>query len=174
MVDQDISPIMPAVDLSIQGAEKFPLANLSTLGVAFQPLTSAIQTALTGSGGSGLYFVNTYGKQMFSSTGGFIESLQTAGGAVGGGQARMIPFGRDPTMLFIVADLMNVEKKLEFLEAKKQASLQGNLNTLADMLNNFKYNWDSDTYKTNRHIPKRVVKDFLISFTIICRFNKIK
>lgn len=139
MVDQDISPIMPAVDLSIQGAEKFPLANLSTLGVAFQPLTSAIQTALTGSGGSGLYFVNTYGKQMFSSTGGFIGSLQTASGTVGGGQARMIPFGCDPTMLFMAAVLMNVEKKLDdirktqeeilgFLEAKERASLQGNLN----------------------------------------------
>lgn len=85
IVDQDISPIMPAVDLSMQGAEKFPLANLSALGVAFQPLTSAIQSALTGIGGSGLYFVNTYGKQMFSSTDGFIGSLQTASGAVGGG-----------------------------------------------------------------------------------------
>lgn len=169
MVDQDISPIMPAVDLSIQGAEKFPLANLSMLGVAFQPLTSAIQTALTGSGGSGLYFANTYGKQMFSSTGGFIGSLQTAGGAVGGGQARMIPLGCDPTMLFMAAALMNVEKKLddirkaqeeilEFLEAKERASLQGNLNTLADVLSNFKYNWNSDTYKTNKHILVQDIK----------------
>lgn len=64
---------------------------------------------------------------------------------------------------------MNVEKKLddirktqeeilEFLEARERASLQGNLNTLADVLSNFKYNWNSDTYKANKHILVQDIK----------------
>ena len=69
----------------------------------------------------------------------------------------------DPTMLFMAAALMNIEKKLdliqqtqeeilEFLEERERATLQGNLNTLGDVMSNFKYNWDNEKYKTNKHI----------------------
>ena len=58
-------PVMPELDLSVN-TTKIPLSDLSTLGVAFQPLTAAIQTVVSGGGGSGLYYVNTKGMQMFS------------------------------------------------------------------------------------------------------------
>lgn len=171
MVDVDTLPAVPELDLSMSGTTKIPLANLTALGVAFQPLTSAIQTAASGAGGSGIYFVNTMGKQMFTTSGGteFIGSLKSATGTVGGGQARMTALACDPTMLFMAAALMNIEKKLdtiqetqeeilEFLEEKERATLQGNFNVLGDVMTNFKYNWDNPTYKSNKHILVQQIK----------------
>lgn len=169
MMDVECVPAMPDFTLAINNATKIPLANLSALGVAFQPLTTAIQTAVTGGGGSGLYYVNTKGMQMFSTSEGFIGSLKTASGTVGGGQAQMTALTCDPTMLFMAAALMNIEKKLdaiqetqeeilEFLEEKERAVLQGNLNVLGDVMSNFKYNWNNDTYKTNKHILVQQIK----------------
>ena len=171
MMDVECLPAVPELDLAISSSNKIPLANLSALGVAFQPLTSAIQTAVTGAGGSGIYFVNTMGKQMFTTSGGteFIGSLKSATGMVGGGQARMTALACDPTMFFMAAALMNIEKKLEaiqetqeeileFLEEKERAVLQGNLNVLGDVITNFKYNWDNQTYKSNKHILVQQIK----------------
>ena len=165
MMDVECLPAVPELDLTISTATKIPLANLSALGVAFQPLTSAIQTAVSGAGGSGIYFVNTMGKQMFTTSGGteFIGSLKSTTGLVGGGQARMTALACDPTMLFMAAALMNIEKKLDaiqetqeeildFLEEKERSTLQGNLNTLGNIATNFKYNWNNPMYKSNKHI----------------------
>lgn len=169
MMDVEQLPAVPELNLSMSSASKIPLANLSALGVAFQPLTSAIQTAVSGAGGSGVYFVNTHGMQMFSTPEGYIGSLKTAAGAVGGGQARMTALACDPTMLFMATALMNIEMKLdtiqetqeeilEFLEEKERAALQGNLNALGDIATNFKYNWDNQTYKNNKHILVQQIK----------------
>lgn len=171
MMDVECLPAVPELDLAMSSETKIPLQNLLALGVAFQPLTSAIQTAVSGAGGSGIYFVNTMGKQMFTTSGGteFIGSLKSATGMVGGGQARMTALACDPTMLFMAAALMNIEKKLdaiqetqeeilEFLEEKERAVLQGNLNVLGDVMTNFKYNWDNQTYKNNKHILVQQIK----------------
>lgn len=171
MMDIECPPAMPELDLARSNAIKISLSNLTALGVAFQPLTTAIQTAVNGSGGSGIYFVKTMGKQMFNANGSseFIGSLKSATGAVGGGQARMTALACDPTMLFMAAALMNIEKKLdliqqtqeeilEFLEERERATLQGNLNTLGDVMSNFKYNWDNEKYKTNKHILVQQIK----------------
>lgn len=171
MMDVECLPAVPELDLAMSSATKIPMANLSALGVAFQPLTAAIQTAISGAGGSGIYFVNTMGKQMFTTSGGteFIGSLKSATGMVGGGQARMTALACDPTMLFMAAALMNIEKKLdaiqetqeeilEYLEEKERAVLQGNLNVLGDVMTNFKYNWDNQTYKSNKHILVQQIK----------------
>lgn len=171
MMDVECLPAVPELDLAMNTATKIPLASLSALGVAFQPLTSAIQTAVSGSGESGIYFVNTMGKQMFTTSGGteYIGSLKSATGMVGGGQARMTALACDPTMLFMAAALMNIEKKLdaiqetqeeilEFLVEKERATLQGNLNVLGEVMTNFKYNWSSDTYKQSKIILIQQIK----------------
>ena len=127
------------------------------LCVSFQPITQIVQTALNGSGGSGLYWVNTHGKKMhsFKNKPGYLGSLKNSNGTVGGGQAvlQQIPF--DPTMMCMAFSLMSIEQKLDeiceiqkeilaFLEMKEKAKLKGNLNTLYDVLNNFKYNTDNE------------------------------
>lgn len=169
MMGMECPPCIPEPDLSVISTVKIPLADLSALGVAFKPLTAAIENAVAGSGGSGIYYVNTKGMQMFSTGEGFIGSLKSATGSVGGGQARMTALACDPTMLFMAVALMNIEKKfntiqetqkeiLEFLKEKERATLQGNFNVLSDIMGNFKYNWDNDTYKTNKHILVQQIK----------------
>ena len=161
MTNAECAPIMPALDLTAERTHAIPLGELSALGAAFAPLATSIQTALAQTGGSGLYYVNTMGKQMFSTATGFIGSLKDGAGMVGGGQARMIPIAFDPAtiaMTAMAATLVGVGRKLDeigetqkqilsFLEAKERAQLQGNLNALGEVLTNFKYNWNDETYK---------------------------
>ena len=171
MLESEQLPAVPDLDLSASSEMTIPVANLAAWGVAFQPLTAAIQTAVSGAGGSGIYFVNTMGKQMFTTSGGaeFIGSLKSAAGTVGGGQARMTMLPCDPTMLFMAAVLANVEKKLdaiqetqeeilEYLQEKERARLQANLNTLGETLNDIKYNWDNDVFKQNKLILVQNIK----------------
>lgn len=171
IINAEVFPVTPEVILEMKNSTRISLSDLSALGVAFQPLTSAIQTVVSDSGGSGIYFVNTMGKQMFHTSGStdYIGSLMSSTGGVGGGQARITALPCDPTMLFMAASLMNIERKLNalqqtqeeilhFLEAKERASLQGNLNVLGDVLNNFKYNWNNEQYKANKHILVQQIK----------------
>lgn len=169
MIDVDCHPVLPELNLDMSDASKIELGSLAALGIAFQPLATAIQTAINGPGGSGLYYVNTGGKQMFETVGGYIGSLKNASGGVGGGQARMTALACDPTLLFMAAALMSVEQKLdaiketqaeilEFLEAKEREVLQGNLNVLTDVMSNFKFNWDNAAYKASKLILVQQVK----------------
>jgi hypothetical protein len=149
--------------------QKFPIEKAASLGVAFQPLTQLASFAMGGAGQSGLYYVNTAGRTMFQSGGQFIGNLQAANGGVGGGLARMTQIPLDPTMLCMAVAIMAVENKLDaiqeaqkeilaFLEMKEEAKLKGNLNTLADVLNNYKFNWDNDKYKDHKHILVQDIK----------------
>lgn len=171
MGNSEYSFLMQEINPSIEKSMKLPLTGISTLGVAFEPLTTAIQTIVNGGGGSGIYYVNTHGKQMFQYKGSseYLGALKTEMGKVGGGQASMTQLACSPAMLFMAAALMNIEKKLdaiqetqkeiiEFFEQKEMAKLKGNLNTLSDVLSNYKYNWDNEKYKTNKHIQIQEIK----------------
>lgn len=168
MIDAEILPAVPELDLSAFQT-KISLSDLSALGVGFNPLICAIQNIASSAGTSGIYYVNTKGLHMFSTSEGFIGSLKDSAGCVGGGQARMTQLPCDPTMLFMAAALMNIEKKLDkiietqndilsFIEEKERASMQGNINVLSDVISNLKYNWDNTTYKTNKHILVQQIK----------------
>ena len=149
--------------------EKYPIENLSALGVAIKPLVVAMQSLEGKNGTSGIYRVNTNGLEMFQSQGGYIGSLKNTNGTVGGGQAIMTPLECDPTMMFMSMALMTIEKKLDdikklqkemldFVKAKERANIRGNMNALIDILNNYKFNCDNEKYKTNKHILVQDIK----------------
>lgn len=157
------------MDIDWKRTKKFPIEQAMTLGVAFKPLVQLASFAQGEGGKSGLYFVNTYGKKMFKSGGKFIGNLQTDNGRVGGGIARLTQLPLDPTMMCMAVALMTVERKLdaiqeaqkeiiEFLELKEEAKLKGNFNALSDVLDNYKYNWDNEKYKNNKHILVQDIK----------------
>lgn len=165
MNNTSIYPMLKESEVGVSNYTPLPLSRLAAYGTAFQPLATAVQTAVNGAGGSGIYYVNTAGKTMFQmkGTNNFIGSLQTSTGMVGGGQAKMTPLACDPTMIFMAAALANVEKKLEaiqdmqkemmdFLVQKEKADLKGDLNFLFDVFNNYKYNWNNEMYKNSNHI----------------------
>lgn len=165
MNDASLCPMLQESEVGVTNYTPLPLSRLAAYGTAFQPLATAVQTAVSGAGGSGIYYVNTAGKTMFQIKGtkDYIGSLQTSTGMVGGGQARMTPLACDPTMLFMAAALANIDKKLDaiqdmqqemmdFLVQKEKADLKGNLKFLHDVLDNYKYNWNNTMYKNSNHI----------------------
>ena len=158
MNNTSIYPMLKESEVGVSNYTPLPLSRLAAYA-------TAVQTAVNGAGGSGIYYVNTAGKTMFQmkGTNNFIGSLQTSTGMVGGGQAKMTPLACDPTMIFMAAALANVEKKLEaiqdmqkemmdFLVQKEKADLKGDLNFLFDVFNNYKYNWNNEMYKNSNHI----------------------
>lgn len=165
MSDTSIYPMLQESEVGVSNYTPLPISRLAAYGTAFQLLATAVQTAVSGAGGSGIYYVNTAGKTMFQmkGTNNFIGSLQTSTGMVGGGQAQMTPLACDPTMLFMAAALANIDKKLDaiqdmqkemmdFIVQKEKADLKGNLNFLFDVFNNYKYNWNNEMYKNSNHI----------------------
>ena len=122
MNDEALCPVLEESKVGVSDYAKLPVSRLAALGTAFEPLVAAVRTAVSGAGGSGLYYVDTAGKTMFqmNGTNNFIGSLKTVGGMVGGGQAQMIPFACDPTMLFMAAALANIDKKHDTIKEMQQ------------------------------------------------------
>lgn len=183
MMDVEYLPAIQQGALEVPNCKKCPLAKVSALGVAFEPLVTAIQSVVSGgSGMSGIYHVNTKGLQMaqFKNGSGFLGSLMTEAGTVGGGQAIITPLACDPTMLFMAAALMAIEKKLDdiqelqqdimdFLKAKEKTKIRGDINVLTDVLNNYKFNWNSEKYKTNKHILVQDIRKEAEQSLLLCR-----
>lgn len=156
----------PKSKLSLANAEKVSFNQLANWGVAFEPIVSIAQKiAGVDAGKSGIYYVNTNGLEMFKSKNvdAYVASLKNKNGSVGGGQALLTSLPCNPAMLCMAASLASIEKKLDkiqkqqteildFLQEKEEAEVQGNFQTLADVMENYKYNCDNQTYKINKHI----------------------
>jgi len=175
MTDVEYYPSAREDKISIEKYTKLPLAEVSALGIAFEPLASVFQniTQIGGeSAGSGLYRV-TMPKGVsghlakFHDGSGLTATVVNESGIAG--QARLNPLVCNPTMLFMAVALKGINDKLdsiqeiqqeiiEFLEQKEKSKLRGNLNVLSDVLNNYKYNWNNEKYKTNKHIQVQEIK----------------
>ncbi|MBR3487126.1 MAG: hypothetical protein IKH31_06110 [Clostridia bacterium] len=145
---------------------KLPLSRISALGTSFEPLAAAIQKVFGGAEGtSGIYKV-TVPKGMhlatFKNGAGNLGSALNANNQVAG-QAILNPLVCNPTMIFMAAALVNVDKKLDaiqelqremldYIAQKERSELRGNIVFLSDVYNDFKYNWDNDMFKTGSHI----------------------
>ena len=149
---------------------KIPLSRVSDLGVGIQPLVQAIKQ-FSGNG-SGLY-------EVVVPRGAHLASFKNGSGNLGTvlsdttnmitGQAKLNPVALNPTMVFMAAALANIDKKLDaiqeaqkemmdFLKQKEKSEMRGNLNFLADIMENFKHNWDNALYKNSHHVKVLDIK----------------
>lgn len=169
IMEVEYVPNLELKTYDIDNIPSFPIDNLASLGSIAKPLTEII-SKISSSGGSGLYYVNTFGKSMFQSSGGYIGSLKAASGAVGGGQAIMTPCAFNPVSLAAACTVMVIEHKINqitegqkeinnFLIYKEQAKIKANINTLLEILNDYKYNSDNEKYKNNKHILVQSIKN---------------
>ncbi len=138
-------------------------------------ILSGLSGALAANFGTeGLYYVKTGGKELMKAKdgSGLLGILKAENGGVGGGMARLIKLNGvnldavsavNSAALSMTCIMMDIERKLDEIQdmqqemldamkAKERADLRGNINTLTDILNNYKYNWDNEKYKTNKHI----------------------
>lgn len=152
--------------MNLEDYTKVPLSRLPALGIALEPLAATFQNVISGGGPtSGLY-------KVVVPKGGHLASFKNGSGNLGtvlnannqiAGQANLTPLVFDPATLFMALALANIDKKLDsimeiqqemldFLIQKERSELKGDLNFLIDALNNYKYNWNNDQYKSNNHI----------------------
>ena len=167
MANLSLVPSFIEEEVSLVNHTIIPIDKIATIGVAFEPLTTAFQNIFGGgAGGSGLYMVtvpNGGDLAKFRDGRGFLGSVLKPNGAVGGGQAVLEPLVCNPTMLFMALALNNINKKLDaiqevqmeiidFLVQQHRAELKGDLIFLSDVLNNYKLNWNSEKFKNSNHI----------------------
>jgi len=164
MTATELAPLAVNNEINVQTYSKMPLSRITALGTGLEPIVAAVQQVTSnGQAVSGYYKVTIpKGTQLaqFKDGTGF---LGTALGEQGiAGQARLNPLVCDPTMLLVAATLANIDKKLDaiqetqqemldFIAQKEKSALKADLDFLMDIYNNYKYNWNSDKYKTANH-----------------------
>lgn len=152
-------------ELAFQTYSKIPLSRVTALGTGLEPVAAAVQQVVSnGQAVSGYYKVTIPSGTHLASFKDGTGFLGTAMGETGiAGQARLNPLVCDPTMLLVAATLANIDKKLDtiqetqqemldFIVQKEKSALKGDLDFLMDIYNNYKFNWDSEKYKTANHI----------------------
>ena len=167
IMNKEYYPAIIKKDVSIEKHTKLPIAKISALGVAFEPLAAAFQNVLSGGGvTTGICRVTIpNGMHLATRTNGtgFLGSALSNTTNQVAGQATLNPLLCDPTMLFMAVALADINKKLDsiqemqqelldFLVQKERSELKGDLNFLADVHNNYKYNWNNEKYKNSNHI----------------------
>ena len=158
---------LPIIDyeLTTQTYCKIPVSRVAALGTGLEPVVAAVQQVINGGQAvSGYYKVTIPAGTHLAS---FKDGTGLLGTAVGNsgivGQARLNPLLCDPTMLFVAATLANIDKKLdaiqetqqemlEFIIQKEKSTLKGDLDFLMDIYNNYKYNWNSEKFKSANHV----------------------
>ena len=153
--------------------KKIPLSQLADAGIAFDSIAAAFKYVSGGGQAStGLYHVtvpNSGVLMQFKDGRGFLGFVKAANGGVGGGQAVLNPVVLNPATMCMALAVMNIDKKLDkiqetqkemldYLKIKDRAKLQGNINYLTDIVNNYKYNWNNDTFKQTHLIKTQDIK----------------
>ena len=171
MTQEEILRMLSVEPLEIAEAErvtaaplygKIPFSRLAALGVGLDAVVPALQQLMSGGKAMSGYYKVTIpaGTELarFKNENAFLGTVLDNGIA---GQARLNPVVFQPTMLFAAA-LASMDQKLdailetqqemlEFLVQKEKSALKGDLDFLTDILNNYKYNWNDEKYKSANH-----------------------
>lgn len=168
------SEFTPAIiqEVNLKKYNAFPLSELSTFGIALEPVVEFISSA-TGSagsaamaGGSGLYWVDVpAGAHLasFKSGKGYLGSaLSNATNKVGAGQAVLNPAASnpiafDPSLLLVSCAIFAITQKLDscirvgknilqYIELKDKSEITGSINYMTDVFNNYKLNWNNQRF----------------------------
>ena len=182
MTDVEFTPMTLEDDTSLKEYQKISFDGFASLGSAFAQIPQAFRTATsTIGGGQQLYTLNMRGLEgTLSSLGGdgvnMLTGVYNETGLIGNAvynpvvnPSMVTTMPINPAMLCMSVALMGIEKKLDaiaqtqqqilsFLENKNESELMGNLKFLSDVLNNFKFNYDNERYKTNMHIKALDIK----------------
>lgn len=178
MMNIEYYPVTENEEVKADKYVKIPLSEISAFGVAFSSLPESFRTiaqTINTGGGQQLYkavFPSGVSGHLaeFKNGSGYLGTIMNSNGIVG--QARLIPAGAsaakistvvpyDPTMIFMAVALASVNHKLEsiqetqqkiinFLAQSNEAQLRTDLQNLADVQNNYKYNCDNEKYVSSK------------------------
>ena len=166
------------IEVDTDGSFKLPLDQVSALGVGLGSLPAMFRSVTTTINVPTLLQATDKAGNLLDisrlnqSAGKLIASYNEPG--IGLQQARFqvvdpgtiqsvatMPY--DPTMLFMAAALAQINQKLdaiqdtvnemfEYMRLKDKAELRGNVKTLEDVLEAYRYNWNNDIWRKNAHM----------------------
>ena len=177
-------------EMELNKAKKIPISNFALLGTAFSQMSEAARTTVTTVTSEikmenlyrGIWPEGANGRLAFNINGATVGNIMGEKGI----DSRMLfkPIGEvsventitsiksiDPTMIAIAVALMEINKKLDgiqssidevlrFLETDKQAKQRGNLQTLAEIMEDFKRKGnDADFCKIKNHTVQEIQRD---------------
>ena len=177
-------------EMELNKAKKIPISNLALLGTAFSQMSEAARTTVTTVTSEiktenlyrGIWPEGANGRLAFNINGATVGNIMGEKGI----DSRMLfkPIGEvsventitsiksiDPTMMAVAVALMEINKKLDgiqssidevlrFLETDKQAKQRGNLQTLAEIMEDFKRKGnDADFCKSKNHTVQEIQRD---------------
>ena len=175
---------------ALNEAKKIPISNLALLGTAFSQMSEAARTTVTTVTGEikmenlfvGIWPEGANGRLSINEIGATVGNIMGEKGI----DSRMLfkPIGGvsventitsiksiDPTMIAIAVALMEINRKLDgiqssidevlrFLETDKQANQRGNLQTLAEIMEDFKRKGNDSKFCENRnHTVQEIQRD---------------
>ena len=177
-------------DVAIQEYTSMPLGQLSAMGATFASIAPMFQNVVQSMSQSGT------GEKLYrmiipNGVHGAVNSvgnITNAGGKIVG-RARFVEAGAsaagtvaqiNPAVMLMAVAVTTVTKKIaqieeaqkdiiEFLQLKEKAVLKGNIAVLQEILDEYKYNWDNDKYKNNKHIQVQEIKRDAEQSIIFCR-----
>ena len=177
-------------DVAIQEYTSMPLGQLSAMGATFASIAPMFQNAVQSMSQSGA------GEKLYKmiipngvhGTVNSVGNITNAGGKIVG-RARFVEAGAsaagtvaqiNPAVMLMAVAVTAVTKKIaqieeaqkdiiEFLQLKEKAVLKGNIAVLHEILDEYKYNWDNDKYKNNKHIQVQEIKRDAEQSIIFCR-----
>ncbi len=158
-------PMLAEDNTDMAACIKLPLSKLPSVGIALEPLASAVQSILNGGSASGIYRVTV-------PAGTHLAELKNGAGNLGtvlnannqiAGQAVLNPLVCNPTTIFMAAALAGIDQKLgniqesqqemlDFVIQKEKSDLEGDLKFLNDILSNYKFNWNNEKYISANYV----------------------
>lgn len=189
MTEIECYPIIQE-DVAIQEYTKVPLGQLSAMGATFASVAPAFQNVMQNMASSGVG-ETLYKMVIPNGVHGTVNSVGNITNASGKivGRARFVEAGAsaagtvaqiNPAVMLMAVAISSVTKKLdqleeaqkdiiEFLQLKEKAVLKGNIAVLQEVLDEYKYNWDNEKYKNNKHIQVQEIKRDAEQSIIFCR-----
>ncbi len=143
--------------------KSIPVGVIASLGSGFESLVSAMTKVVNGVGGSGLYYVDAHGGQLFQKAGKtteFIGNIKAANGGVGGGIADLTPAFQVGDICTAIAlasiqmQLSQIKERQEsiykYLLIKDEAQLAGSVQYLMNSLEAYKMNIENEEFIDTR------------------------
>lgn len=184
----EFKPISTDIEIKKQKATRIPIGEIATLGAGLLPLSDSLRTVtqtITVPSNGLLQAFDKLGNRVDIRTlsrfndgtgimgsrlhpqNGFEQIRFREAGSQSIGVTTSVPC--DPTTLLVAAALMEINKKLDaiqetqqemldYIKQKDKAELRGSLETLANILNDYAFNWDNETFKVNKHIQAQEIR----------------
>lgn len=170
-----IHPTSTDIEINLDNAVKVPFEQITALGTAFASVPEFFRTTTTQvgeqggellfrcimpNGATGLKNAQdglSYGFAKMSGGGSKLAKFAPVGGTTA---TSVIPY--DPTAAMMGIALAQINAKLDaiqetqqemfdYLRQSNKAEQRANLSTLTGILNDYKFNWNNEKYKTNQH-----------------------